>query len=481
MKIAIVHYHLQPGGVTRVIENTIQAWEENGNDIQAVAISGRPYPGDQLPNTRVVEGLDYASPEDAIVPQVLANRLQESAKDALGQSPDLWHIHNHSLGKNPSLTAAAAILAESGERILLHPHDFAEDGRPGNYLSLSEVYQRAYPTGPNIHYAALNQRDRGFLAHMLKDSPSPVDLLANAVPPSTPFSKPQDGNKFGLPENLLLYPVRAVRRKNLGELALLASSHHDFHFANSLGPTNPEFTPIFEEWKKFSKELNLPLTYGLGEQTDATFPEMVGHAQSILSVSVAEGFGLGFLEPWTFGKGLCGRNLSEITSDFAELGVSLSNLYERLPIPLDCIPSVTELKETIQSALEKFYLSYQQDLPEDGTELAFKSMVENDSIDFGRLDESNQQAIIRTVSQSSDLQQGIQRHAGLEVLDNHIIDRNRHAVAEQFSLSSYADRTLKIYQELLDTEDTTGCQFANGQLLLDQYLSPARLNLLRTS
>ena len=208
---------------------------------------------------------------------------------------------------------------------------------------------------------------------------------------------------------------------------------------------------------------------------------MVGHAQSILSVSVAEGFGLGFLEPWTFGKGLCGRNLPEITSDFAELGVSLSNLYERLPIPLDCIPSVTELKETIQSALEKFYLSYQQDLPGDGTELAFESMVENDSIDFGRLDESKQQAIIRTVSHSPDLQQGIQRHAGLEVLDNDIIDRNRHAVAEQFSLSSYADRTLKIYQELLDTVDTTGCQFANGQLLLDQYLSPARLNLLRTS
>ena len=88
---------------------------------------------------------------------------------------------------------------------------------------------------------------------------------------------------------------------------------------------------------------------------------------------------------------------------------------------------------------------------------------------------------IRTIFQSSDLQQGIQRHAGLEVLDNDTIDRNRQAVAEQFSLSSYADRTLKIYQELLDTVYTTGCQFANGQLLLDQYLSPARLNLLRTS
>jgi glycosyltransferase involved in cell wall biosynthesis len=481
MKIAIVHYHLQPGGVTRVIENTLQAWEENGTEIEAVALSGRAYPGDRLPDTRVVQGLDYTSPRDAVDPRVLTERLRASAKDALGQTPDLWHIHNHSLGKNPSLTAAVSLLAESGERILLHPHDFAEDGRPGNYLSLSEVYQRAYPTGHTIHYAALNQRDRGFLAHMLKDSSSRVHLLANAVPPSTPFSEFQEEKILDLPENLLLYPVRAVRRKNLGELALLASSHQDFHFANSLGPTNPEFTPIFEDWKQFGKELELPLTYGLGEHTDASFPEMVGHAQSILSVSVAEGFGLGFLEPWTFGKGLCGRNLPDITSDFAELGVSLANLYDRLPIPLDCIPSVSQVRETIQSALAQFYLDYQEDLPEDGTEIAFQSMVENDCIDFGRLDESNQQAIIRTIAHSPELQQGIQKHSGLEVLSGEIIDRNRQAVTEQFSLSSYAERTLNIYQELLATDNGTQCQFANGQLLLDQYLSPTRLNLLRTS
>lgn len=481
MKIAIVHYHLQPGGVTRVIENTLQAWEENGTEIEAVALSGRAYPGDRLPDTRVVQGLDYTSPRDAVDPRVLTERLRASAKDALGQTPDLWHIHNHSLGKNPSLTAAVSLLAESGERILLHPHDFAEDGRPGNYLSLSEVYQRAYPTGPTIHYAALNQRDRGFLAHMLKDSSSPVHLLANAVPPSTPFSEFQEEKILDLPENLLLYPVRAVRRKNLGELALLASSHQDFHFANSLGPTNPEFTPIFEDWKQFGKELGLPLTYGLGEHTDASFPEIVGHAQSILSVSVAEGFGLGFLEPWTFGKGLCGRNLPDITSDFAELGVSLANLYDRLPIPLDCIPSVSQVRETIQSALAQFYLDYQEDLPEDGTEIAFQSMVENDCIDFGRLDERNQRGIIRSVAQSPELQQGIQKHSGLEVLSGEIIDRNRQAVTEQFSLSSYAERTLNIYQELLATDNGTQCHFANGQLLLDQYLSPTRLNLLRTS
>ena len=32
--------------------------------------------------------------------------------DALGQLPDLWHVHNHSLGKNPGLTQAIAQLAK---------------------------------------------------------------------------------------------------------------------------------------------------------------------------------------------------------------------------------------------------------------------------------------------------------------------------------------------------------------------------------
>lgn len=85
MKIAIVHYHLQPGGVTRVIENTLQAWEENGTEIESVALSGRAYPGDRLPNTREIEGLDYSSPQDAIDPRILTERLRESARHALGQ------------------------------------------------------------------------------------------------------------------------------------------------------------------------------------------------------------------------------------------------------------------------------------------------------------------------------------------------------------------------------------------------------------
>ena len=36
MKVAIVHYHLEPGGVTRVIENTLLGWKEAGTEIETV-------------------------------------------------------------------------------------------------------------------------------------------------------------------------------------------------------------------------------------------------------------------------------------------------------------------------------------------------------------------------------------------------------------------------------------------------------------
>ena len=108
-------------------------------------------------------------------------------------------------------------------------------------------------------------------------------------------------------------------------------------------------------------------------------------------------------------------------------------------------------------------------------------MLEENMIDFGRLDEINQQAIIRSIANSADLQKNIQKACGLQILDEQVIDTNRKAVTEQFSLSSYAKKTFNIYQSILGTEEIPKCGYANGQKLLDQFLSPNRLNLLRTS
>ena len=475
MKIAVVHYHLEPGGVTRVIENTFDAFEKSPERPHFVVLSGRPYFGQKIKDIAVIEGLDYSNPSQVTDPNHLRESLEKAARESLGTAPDLWHVHNHSLGKNPALTEAIYQLAERGHPLLLHIHDFAEDGRPGNYRTLSAVRNRLYPAGSHIRYAALNRRDHHFLADLTSGHPPPL-LLPNAIP--EPAHAKSACEKVDLPEQLHLYPVRAVRRKNLGELALLAAAHSDLHFANSLGPTNPEFRPKYERWKAFSVERNLPLTFGIGENPDLSFSEVVNASQALVTTSVAEGFGLGFLEPWTFGKNLFGRNIPEVTDDFASLGLRLDHLYSRMELPLDLLPG-QEIESRIASALKKLYADYERPLPEKALDMAQSSICQNGKIDFGRLDEPFQEMLVSIVADSTDLAGEIRAQANLGNLSNKTLAANFSAVRKNFSQHAYAERLWTVYKELASSKHDT-VQNLNGNVLLDHFLNPARINLLRT-
>ena len=479
MKVAIVHYHLEPGGVTRVIENTLEALNSTGHDIETVVLTGRKYAGDRIPNSQLIEGLDYAAPGQAISPELLMERMKECAKSSLGGLPDLWHIHNHSLGKNPSLTKACSMLAQKGEFLLLHPHDFAEDGRADNYKALSQVYEHTYPACARIRYAALNNRDRLFLDDLFAQTNSEVHLLANPILEHKPYISGEQV-KTSLPENLILYPVRAVRRKNLGELALLSAAHPDKFFANSLGPTNPDFRPQFERWKFFAKNSSLRLTYGLGQTIDCSFPDMMASAEAIVSTSVAEGFGLGFLEPWTFGKTLCGRDLPEVTGDFSQHGVLLGNLYGRLELDLDLLQDSSSLAPRIKGKLTKFFNDYGKELPQQAVQEAFDSIVRDNLVDFGRLDEPLQEELISAVIETDQAKESIRGQSSIDSLPPFQIEENAKAVRENFSMQAYGKKLMGIYRDLTCAPEEK-VSFAKGSKLLGQFLSPSRLNLLRTS
>ena len=53
---------------------------------------------------------------------------------------------------------------------------------------------------------------------------------------------------------------------------------------------------------------------------------------ALVTTSIAEGFGLAFLEPWISGSSVVGRNLPDITEDFS---VELDHLYDRFDVPVD--------------------------------------------------------------------------------------------------------------------------------------------------
>ena len=68
-----------------------------------------------------------------------------------------------------------------------------------------------------------------------------------------PLEKKPDGA-------LVLYPVRAIRRKNLGELFLLAAlSPKGTRYAVSLAPDAERWMAVYEEWRAFAADTGLPV------------------------------------------------------------------------------------------------------------------------------------------------------------------------------------------------------------------------------
>ncbi|MGB0344258.1 MAG: hypothetical protein ACPGGJ_02595, partial [Coraliomargarita sp.] len=164
LRVAIVHYHLKRGGVTRVIESTLRGLGQCPRaSVHAVVLTGEIPDGFPFKESaRAVEGLHYSNSQ-AHTPDSasLLQRMRDAARQALGAEPDLWHIHNHSLGKNEAMPGVVSLLAEAGEALLLQIHDFAEDGRPQNHRvnqARTEHAGNLYPLGDRVHYALINAR-----------------------------------------------------------------------------------------------------------------------------------------------------------------------------------------------------------------------------------------------------------------------------------------------------------------------------------
>ena len=488
LKVAVVHYHFKPGGVTRVVESTLAGFESIPEEVQFAFISGAPeYDADSAASI-VLPELGYSAPGQELNPEELYFKLLAAARETLGALPDVWHIHNHSLGKNKAFSGVVQRLAADGRPILLHVHDFAEDGRPSNYAHIREGLESddaLYPIGEHIHYDFLNGRDFNIMLdagvpdeqiHLLPNPISVEDSEKNHTPP-------QNFSPFPGRNRLFLYPVRAVRRKNLGELAFWAAvAPKDALLANTLGPSNPNFRPAFDRWIKRCAEWKLPVRFELGVHTQAAFSDMVNSAEAMVTTSVAEGFGLGFLEPWTFNKPLIGRDLADITKDFKTAGIDLEHLYQRLPIPLDFIEDKDALDKELREKFTAQYKQYDQALPINCFEAVMEAWVQDDCIDFGVLSEPFQEAIIARVIREKPtwaMEAGEAFFNVDQVVEK--ISANRSKIEGLFTTKNYAQQLFEIYKTVSSAPTERVLKHLEPQAVLSNFLSPERFNLLRSS
>ncbi len=433
-----------------------------------------------------VEGLGYTDHRNSISGRELADSLRQVATKALGRAPDLWHVHNHSLGKNPSLPEALHHLACEREPLLLQVHDFPEDGRPGEYRLLKERLDgsrsesmgvKLYPQASQVHYAVLNRRDLGFLAAAGVDN-SRCHLLANAVAGGVP--RDAENATSSAEGELHLYPTRAIRRKNLGELLLWAAvAENGVRFGTTLAPENPAQRPVYDRWKAFSRELELPVEFELGATTSLPFAELIASAHRLVTTSVAEGFGMAFLEPWLFGRAVLGRDLQEITADFTREGVDLSALYPRVGVPASWVDE-KDFRERLAQGLASTWHAYGREPGRDSIDRALRAAEEGGRIDFGRLDESLQEGVLRRLVESRAGATEISpERLERETVTTSMIRRNAAKVREHFGLASYGQRLLEIYRVVAGSPREAPGPLRTD-LLLDQFLAPERFSLLRT-
>ena len=511
MHLIMLHYHLNRGGVTRVIENHLRSLSCTSAPPEKVTVvcGGRMLGWNsglqnELPfevELRSIMELDYDSETQS---QKLP--LYDALKPILTTHPkdsSIVHVHNHSLGKNVALLRTLNQLADDGWRLLLQIHDFAEDLRPANYRhmvdafgSTDELHSKLYPQAANVHYATLNNRDRqileqsGVVDQRLHLIPNPVDT--DSTPASSTkvmAAKSRLHSIFRIPRDrrYILYPVRGIRRKNIGEVLLWSLLVNNATFAITLAPLNPTELASYQAWAQLSKSLKLPVLFHVGRDGGLSLEENYAAANAIITTSVAEGFGLVYLEAELAGRRLMGRKLQGITTDFEAAGMQFPFLSETLCVPSELIDR-RHLADAYFAICNKLQASFGiTTTDKSATRAAVNEILDSETIDFGRLDVDSQKEVIQQVKADAKIASRIrQLNPIIEQLESDDWTsearnaQNRYAIEQHYSFEVIGEKLLDVYHQISTCpSQPVQCQPQIARKILEQFVDPRRIFPIR--
>ena len=460
-----MHYHLKTGGVTTVLKQQLLA---AGGQTDQIVITGHPAETSLNADTVHIPEIGYSSEyQGPLKPLEVARSIIRAIQSRFGGLCDVLHVHNPTLAKNRYFLAILKFLQQNGLKLLLQIHDFAEDGRPLAY------FHESYPA--DCHYGVINQRDYQILLKAgLK--PEGLHLMENTVTEPVVSPKPHAENP------VVLYPIRAIRRKNIGEAILLSLFLKPNHqVAVTLPPNSQTDIVSYRGWKTFAENLDLKVAFDQG--LNRKFEALVMSAESLVSTSINEGFGFSFLEPWLFGKLLWGRRLVDVCQDFERSGIRLQHLYSGLYVPLDWI-GLEKFREKWHACALRAGSLFNFSLATSRLQDAFDRMTANGVIDFGLLDESSQKRVVlHLIRRGSNTAQMIQinpflAEPGTVANKGRLIDDNRKAVLSSYGPESYRKKLLSTYHKV-STQAVN--QKIDKTVLISNFLDLNNFSLLKWS
>ncbi|MEA3504548.1 MAG: hypothetical protein U9R32_05055, partial [Bacteroidota bacterium] len=350
IQLDIVHYHLNPGGVTKIIESQIKSLRKQNIAYDITVFTS------YCPNITFYKELNVKVIQDKIFAYadfyekdsniINSNFLKvKKAAEKYFSKNRIIHFHNINLAKNPYWTIELYKLINKGFNIINHAHDFAED-REENIAFMKRVVENhfkynllevMYQNSQNYHHIVLTQKE----ANRLTDygvNKKHIHLIPNPTD-TEPIKLKKDKKTIcdtlhlDKEKILVTYPVRVIRRKNIGELILISVLFSNkVNFVVSQPPANPIEKEFYNQWIIFCTDNNISITFEAGNRVD--FETLICSSDFCITTSKKEGFGMIFIEPWIMNTPVVGRNLKNVTDDFLNNGMTFPGLYEKIDIPI---------------------------------------------------------------------------------------------------------------------------------------------------
>ncbi|TVQ25151.1 MAG: hypothetical protein EA382_07255 [Spirochaetaceae bacterium] len=429
MRIVVLHYDLMPGEVTDAIIDTIRALAESSEPTirpDAVALvcgraqnadtvvdALRPHVADlRLEVWPEVDSTDPGEPDD--IASSRAERIVARLSAQIDPDRDLLWIHNHHSGTNPSLTRAVCAIAAGGRiRLVLHIHDFPEAGRYADLAYVERVAGRSpYPAETNVSYVTINARDAALLrasgirAASVHCIPNPVRCVpATGGRPNrdrliaglAAFAR-ERGHRFHPDRALVLYPVRAVRRKNVLELATICRLAGNANLIVALPDESfqeRDYSAMVDYAYAQSKAHGV---FGIGcseHRFGLTVDDLTRGADAIASSSVQEGFGAPFVKALASRVPLFARRLGVFDPIAPLFDGYPARLYDRFVVPTTT-PSIRSMRGYLQMR----YVERLSDLAERAPAVAQRLLAElralaaEPTVDFALLPAQLQMAVL---------------------------------------------------------------------------------------
>lgn len=357
--LVVLHYHLRPAGVRRVIETALPALihEALPQLKRVVILTGEASPDGweerlsaacALPlEFIVVKGLNYTSEF------VTSPRLRQRLGKLIGPDAFVW-AHNLSVGRNFGLLADLPEVCEAiGAKLLLHHHDWWFDNRWDRVAkrNFPKYAKLTFPESSNIIHATLTRREMLPLEKYLPCLwlPNPVQIETSVIEKSNDW----------------FMPCRVLRRKNLAEALLLKRWIAPTAKLAVMGAAS---SPIENDYFSRLQTLN-------------EFEFSAGHRSGTIAVtSLLEGFGLPFIEAAAARRPFIGRFLQNASPDIQRAGCSLPLRYREVRVSRDAFDFESETRR--QNALWKQWTAA---LPAEARALTSGLTLARNGIPFSRL------------------------------------------------------------------------------------------------